>query len=312
MQVRDVMTANPITIDPEAQVEMAVTTMRERGLRHLPVMDDTDHLLGIVTDRDLRGVILGPAVADYLPAGYSGRLRDQARRLDVLRVRHAMTWTVVTTAPDVPVAQAAAVMADARIGSLPVVDGKRLVGFITERDVLKALASTLPSLKGDPRRLLLVAGGATCDGAPPRGGLLVSASDLIALALERLRMTRPVIWTTVGRTRPLYRRRSKAPDEQRSRHGGIHGFGPVEIERDEPVFHHEWERRVWSLFMATGFLGKWNTSQFRFAIEQMPPAEYLRSSYYEHWLFGIEKLLHDTGLVYRGNFRRDLPTLRRL
>jgi acetoin utilization protein AcuB len=150
MQVRDVMTANPITIDPEAPVEMAVATMRERGLRHLPVVDDADHLLGIVTDRDLRGVILGPAVADYLPTGYSGRLRDQARRLDALRVRHAMTWTVLTTTPEAPVAQAAAIMADARVGSLPVVDGKRLIGIITERDVLRALASTLPSLRGDP------------------------------------------------------------------------------------------------------------------------------------------------------------------
>jgi acetoin utilization protein AcuB len=150
MQVRDVMTANPITIDPEALVEMAVATMRERGLRHLPVVDDADHLLGIVTDRDLRSAMLGPAVADYLPAGYSGRLHDQARRLDSLRIRHAMTWAVVTISPGAPLAQAAAVMADARVGSLPVVDGNRLVGIITERDVLKALASTLPSLKGDP------------------------------------------------------------------------------------------------------------------------------------------------------------------
>jgi nitrile hydratase len=88
--------------------------------------------------------------------------------------------------------------------------------------------------------------------------------------------------------------------------GGMHGFGAVEIERDEPVFHHQWERRVWSLFMATGFLRKWNTSQLRFAIEQMPPAEYLRTSYYEHWLFGIEKLLHDTGLVHHAELETRL------
>lgn len=146
MQVRDVMTAKPITIDPEVSVETAVATMRERGLRHLPVVDEAGCLLGIVTDRDLRSVLFGPAVADYLPAGFSGRLHDQARRLDNVRVRHAMTWAVVTITPDVPVAQAAAVMADARVGSLPVVEGKRLLGIITERDVLKALASTLPSL----------------------------------------------------------------------------------------------------------------------------------------------------------------------
>jgi nitrile hydratase len=79
--------------------------------------------------------------------------------------------------------------------------------------------------------------------------------------------------------------------------GGMHGFGPVEIERDEPVFHHEWERRAFALTLAAGFLGKWNIDQSRYAREQMPPAEYLATSYYEHWRFGLEKLLHDAGLV---------------
>jgi nitrile hydratase len=81
--------------------------------------------------------------------------------------------------------------------------------------------------------------------------------------------------------------------------GGMHGFGPVEIEPDEPVFHHEWEARTFAMTMATGFLGKWNIDQGRFAREQMPPAEYLATTYYEHWLFGLEKLLHDLKLVDR-------------
>src|SRR5690349_16385588 len=77
----------------------------------------------------------------------------------------------------------------------------------------------------------------------------------------------------------------------------MHGFGPVEIERDEPVFHSEWEAKVFALNLATGFLGKWNIDMGRFAREQMPPAEYLATSYYEHWLFGLEKLLEQHGLV---------------
>jgi nitrile hydratase subunit beta len=81
--------------------------------------------------------------------------------------------------------------------------------------------------------------------------------------------------------------------------GGMHGFGPVDIERDEPVFHHEWERRAFALTLTAGLLGKWNIDQSRFAREQMPPAEYLATTYYEHWLFGLEKLLHDNGLVSR-------------
>jgi nitrile hydratase len=88
--------------------------------------------------------------------------------------------------------------------------------------------------------------------------------------------------------------------------GGMHGFGPVEIEPGEPVFHHGWERRAFAITLAAGFLGKWNIDQSRFAREQMPPAEYLATTYYEHWMFGLEKLLHDHGLVPRGELARRL------
>jgi len=86
--------------------------------------------------------------------------------------------------------------------------------------------------------------------------------------------------------------------------GGMHGFGPVEIEKDEPVFHHDWEARTFALTMAAGFLGKWNIDMGRHARELMPPAEYLATSYYEHWLFGIEKLLADFGMVRPGEVER--------
>jgi nitrile hydratase len=79
--------------------------------------------------------------------------------------------------------------------------------------------------------------------------------------------------------------------------GGMHGFGPVEIENNEPVFHDEWEKRAFALTLACGFLGRWNIDMGRYAREQMPPAEYLATSYYEHWFFGLEKLLVEQGLV---------------
>ena len=81
--------------------------------------------------------------------------------------------------------------------------------------------------------------------------------------------------------------------------GGMHGFGAVEIERDEPVFHRDWERRAFALTLAAGYLGRWNLDQSRHAREQMPPAEYLATTYYEHWLFGLEKLLDESRLVTR-------------
>lgn len=79
--------------------------------------------------------------------------------------------------------------------------------------------------------------------------------------------------------------------------GGMHGMGPVEIEKKEPVFHAEWERRAFALTLASGFRGRWNIDMGRYSREQMPPAEYLATTYYEHWLFGLEKLLVDEKLV---------------
>jgi nitrile hydratase subunit beta len=79
--------------------------------------------------------------------------------------------------------------------------------------------------------------------------------------------------------------------------GGMHGFGPVDPEPNEPVFHAEWERRVFALQVSTGFLGKWNIDMSRYARELMPPAEYLATTYYEHWLWGLERLLIEQGLL---------------
>ena len=79
--------------------------------------------------------------------------------------------------------------------------------------------------------------------------------------------------------------------------GGMHGMGPVQPEPDEPVFHHEWEKRVLALALATGFLRRWNIDMGRFTIEQMPAAEYLKATYYEKWLYRTERLLVERGLL---------------
>ena len=79
--------------------------------------------------------------------------------------------------------------------------------------------------------------------------------------------------------------------------GGMHGFGPVEPERDEPVFHHRWESRTFALRQACGALGRWNIDMARHANERMPPEQYLRASYYERWLAGLETLLVEHGVL---------------
>jgi nitrile hydratase len=81
--------------------------------------------------------------------------------------------------------------------------------------------------------------------------------------------------------------------------GGMHGFGPInaEPEATEPVFHADWEKRVFGLTRAAGALGQWTGDMSRYARERQHPADYLRHTYYENWLLGLEKLLVETGLV---------------
>jgi nitrile hydratase len=79
--------------------------------------------------------------------------------------------------------------------------------------------------------------------------------------------------------------------------GGMHGFGPVDAEPNEPYFHHEWEKTVLALQQATRLLRMFNIDEFRHGIERMEPVEYLRASYYERWLASITTNLIEKGLI---------------
>jgi len=79
--------------------------------------------------------------------------------------------------------------------------------------------------------------------------------------------------------------------------GGMHGFGKVEPEANEPVFHSDWERRLHALYRAMSFTGVWTIDQARFARERLPPDVYLASSYYKKWELGLEKQLAEFGLA---------------
>jgi nitrile hydratase subunit beta len=79
--------------------------------------------------------------------------------------------------------------------------------------------------------------------------------------------------------------------------GGMHGFGKVSPEKNEPVFHQDWERRLYALYRAMSYAGVWCIDQARFAREQLPPEVYLASSYYRKWELGMEKQLAELGLA---------------
>jgi nitrile hydratase subunit beta len=79
--------------------------------------------------------------------------------------------------------------------------------------------------------------------------------------------------------------------------GGMQNMGPVEYEKNEPVFHAEWEGRVYALNRALRALGKWSLDTERYELERMDPADYLRMSYYERWAIRLLKQVVQFGLV---------------
>jgi len=79
--------------------------------------------------------------------------------------------------------------------------------------------------------------------------------------------------------------------------GGMHGFGPVLPESNEPVFHAVWEARVRAMVVLTGALRRWNIDVFRHAIERLPPVDYLGYTYFEKWFDAMIAMLLDTGLI---------------
>jgi nitrile hydratase beta subunit len=79
--------------------------------------------------------------------------------------------------------------------------------------------------------------------------------------------------------------------------GGMDGFGPIDPEPDEPVFHAEWERRAFALTLALGLHGKWNIDMSRYYRENRDPRDYLGSSYYELWFKALDQLVREKGLL---------------
>jgi nitrile hydratase subunit beta len=79
--------------------------------------------------------------------------------------------------------------------------------------------------------------------------------------------------------------------------GGMHGMGPIEAEKNEPVFHHSWEGRVFALRRAMSAWRKWNIDVGRHEVELVPPADYLRMSYYERQFAAFVVLLAKNGFI---------------
>jgi acetoin utilization protein AcuB len=146
MLVEDVMQAAVITITPKTSLPEAMRLLRHRGIRHLPVVED-DTLVGIVSDRDLKGAMASPAT--------SLEAHELRYLLDALTVDEIMTRAVITVGRTVPIEEAARLMVKEKVSALPVTERGRLVGIVTETDVLdlfvKGMGAGEPSSRIDVR-----------------------------------------------------------------------------------------------------------------------------------------------------------------
>ena len=79
--------------------------------------------------------------------------------------------------------------------------------------------------------------------------------------------------------------------------GGLDGMGPINPDPNEPLFHADWERRVFGMFLPVFACGFFNLDEFRHAIERMGAPAYLNTSYYEHWLHAFETVLVEKGAL---------------
>ena len=123
--VRDSMTREVVTVGPETTAAEALALCREKGIRHLPVLEG-GWLVGMISDRDLRSAT--PALGDP----------DRAQALERIRVADEMAKEVATVRPEDPIEEAAIEMYERKIGCLPVVDDDDLVGIVTSSDVMRA------------------------------------------------------------------------------------------------------------------------------------------------------------------------------
>jgi CBS domain-containing protein len=130
MTIRELMTGGVITVHPETPVLEARDLMTRERIRHLLVTEPNGALGGIVTDRDIRLNL--PSRATSLSVWEINHL------LTKLTVGEVMTRSVITIGPDRPARDGARIMLDHKIGALPVVEDGRLVGIITETDLVRA------------------------------------------------------------------------------------------------------------------------------------------------------------------------------
>jgi acetoin utilization protein AcuB len=135
MLVKDRMTTSPITVTEDTSVDKALALMKEKKVRRFPVLGKHGKLVGIVSEKDLLYASPSPAT--------SLSVYEIPYLLSKIKMRDLMTKKVITVAEDTPLEEAARIMADNKIGGMPVMRSDELVGIITETDMFKVFLEML-------------------------------------------------------------------------------------------------------------------------------------------------------------------------
>ncbi len=126
--VREIMMASPVTLAPGDTLDLANDIMSLGRIRHIPIVED-NRIAGILSQRDLFGAAVG------IVLGLKGK--EQKDLLKGFRIKEVMRHPVITISPDASVKKAAQLMAERKIGCLPVVEGDNLVGLVTLTNILR-------------------------------------------------------------------------------------------------------------------------------------------------------------------------------
>ncbi|MEV0071027.1 CBS domain-containing protein [Amycolatopsis sp. NPDC050768] len=152
MRARDLMSAPVVTVHPWAPVKEAAAVLSEHRFTALPVVDDDERLIGIVTEADL---IRGRIPADARTA----HQRPEIPSVAETSVEQVMTTPVTAMSSGTDVADLCQALVDAKIRAMPIVDGSRLVGIVTRGDVVRVLAREDSAISADVRHRLEIYGG---------------------------------------------------------------------------------------------------------------------------------------------------------
>ncbi len=156
------MVRNPICVDENDSMRKAMDLLKNREIRHLCVVKDGEKVVGVVSERDIKQA--SPSSATSL------EIREIYYLLDRIKVRQIMTRRPYTISPSAPIEEAALILREKKIGCLPVVEDGRLVGILTETDILDAFIESM-GVSGPGYRVEL--------GLPDRVGMLYEVTKLL-------------------------------------------------------------------------------------------------------------------------------------